>query len=344
MKLLRFPVLVLILWAGWRGPLAAGQTNDTSLEYKQSAGPYAVEIIRYDWLDPKRERKLPVKIYFPKTGDGPFPVVIFSHGLGGSREGYEYLGRHWASHGYVSVHVQHLGSDNAVWQNAGAADAMENMRKSAANLENATNRPLDVSFAIDQMEKMNRENGPLKKRLDLNRIGVAGHSFGAFTTLAIAGETFVAPGGRERSMGDARVKAAIPMSSPVPIVKARLDPAFTTIKIPCLHMTGTKDSSPIGNTTPEERRLPFDHTNGADQFLVTFKDGDHMIFSGRGRMRGGEKDEHFQMYIRMSSVAFWDGYLKGDAQGKAWLTGDGFEKVLGGDGAFEKKLVGKKTN
>ena len=51
-------------------------------------------------------------------------------------------------------------------------------------------------------------------------------------------------------------------------------------------MTGTKDSSPIGETTPEERRVPFDHTNGADQFLITFKDGDHMIFSGRGRMRG----------------------------------------------------------
>ena len=232
MKLLRFPVLVSILCAGWPGPSPADQTNTSALEYKKSAGPYAVEIVRYDWLDQKRERKVPAKIYFPKTGDGPFPVVIFSHGLGGSREGYEYLGRHWASHGYVSVHVQHLGSDTAVWQNSGAAEAMENMRKSAANLQNATNRPLDASFAIDQMEKMNREDGPLKKRLGLTRIGMAGHSFGAFTTLAIAGEIFIAPGGREASMGDARVKAAIPMSSPVPSVKARLDQAFSTIKIP----------------------------------------------------------------------------------------------------------------
>jgi dienelactone hydrolase len=336
---LRFPVLVSILFLCWPVPSPGAQTNSSSLEYKKSAGPYSVEVERYDWFDQKRERKIPVKIYFPRTGDGPFPVIIFSHGLGGSREGYEYLGRHWASHGYVSVHVQHLGSDSAVWENKPPAEIMENMRASAANLQNATNRPLDVSFAIDQMEKLNREAGPLKKRLDLGRIGVAGHSFGAFTTLAIAGETFVAPGGKEVTMGDARVKAAIPMSSPTPQARARLDRAFGSIKIPCLHMTGTRDSSPIGQTTPEDRRVPFDHSNGSDQFLITFKDGDHMIFSGRGRMGGGEKDEHFQTYIRMISIAFWDGYLKGEAQAKAWLTGDGFKSVLGGEGVFEKKLV-----
>ncbi|MEY2428586.1 MAG: hypothetical protein QOJ40_1471 [Verrucomicrobiota bacterium] len=336
---LRIPVLVSLLFLYWPGLSSGAQTNNLSLEYKKSAGPYSVEVARYDWLDQKRKRKVPVKIYFPRTGEGPFPVVIFSHGLGGSREGYEYLGRHWASHGYVCVHVQHLGSDNAVWENKAPGEIMESMRASAANLQNATNRPLDVSFAIDQMEKMNREEGPLKKRLDLDRIGMAGHSFGAFTTLAIAGETFVAPGGKEATMGDARVKAAIPMSSPAPQAKARLDRAFGSIKIPCLHMTGTRDSSPIGETSPEQRRVPFDHMNGADQFLITFKDGDHMIFSGRGRMRGGEKDEHFQTYIRMSSIAFWDGYLKSDPQAKAWLGGEGFKQALGEEGKFEKKLA-----
>src|SRR2546423_15576637 len=88
-------------------PPGIAGTNSVFIEYKKSSGPYAVEVIRYDWLDGKRERKVPVKIYFPKSGNAAFPVIIFSHGLGGSREGYEYLGRHWASHGYVSVHLQH---------------------------------------------------------------------------------------------------------------------------------------------------------------------------------------------------------------------------------------------
>src|SRR5882757_6664989 len=119
--------------------------------YKETAGPFAVATVKYDWHDAKRDRDVPVKIYYPKTGDGPFPVIIFSHGLGGSREGYEYLGRHWASHGYVSVHLQHLGSDNAVWEGAPLTEVMQNMRKSAADIANATIRPLDVKFAIDQV-------------------------------------------------------------------------------------------------------------------------------------------------------------------------------------------------
>ena len=42
------------------------------------------------------------------------PVVLFSHGLGGSREGYGYLGSYWAAHGYVAVHLQHIGSDETM--------------------------------------------------------------------------------------------------------------------------------------------------------------------------------------------------------------------------------------
>jgi predicted dienelactone hydrolase len=323
--------------AGFDPNTSAHGANDMEA-YKKTAGPYQVDIVRYDWLDTKRDRKVPAKIYYPESGDGPFPVIIFSHGLGGSREGYEYLGRHWTSHGYVSVHLQHLGGDNAVWEGAPLTEVMQNMRKSAADIANATNRPLDVKFAIDQVEKMNENDPALKKRLDLARIGVAGHSFGAYTVLAIAGETFVTRGGQEVSGADPRVKAAIPMSAPLASNRLRPDAAFAKIKIPCLHMTGTKDTSPIGMSDPSDRRVPFDHIKGSDQFLITFKDGDHMIFSGRGVLPGGGKDDLIQSYIKMSSIAFWDAYLKGDAKAKTWLTGDGFSAALGSDGAFEKKL------
>jgi len=211
---------------------------------------------------------------------------------------------------------------------------MQRMRKSALDIANATNRPLDVKFAIDQIQQMNKADPTLKNKLDLNRIGVAGHSFGAYTTLAISGETFL----QGESRADPRVKAAIAMSSPSGTTRLRGDSAFAQIKIPILHMTGTKDTSPIGFDDAISRRIPFDHIKGADQFLITFENGDHMIFSGRGSLPGGGKDEHFQAYIKISSVAFWDAYLKGDAKAKAWLTGDGFEKALASEGKFEKKL------
>jgi hypothetical protein len=107
-------------------------------------------------------------------------------------------------------------------------------------------------------------------------------------------------------------------------------------------MTGTLDDSPIGETGADDRRLPFDHISGQDQYLVIFEGGDHMIFSGRGRGAAAagraSKDAHFQDLIRQSSTAFWDVYLRGEEAARRWLAGGDFEAVLGASGRFEKKL------
>jgi predicted dienelactone hydrolase len=304
----------------------------------RAAGKYKVGTVSYGWTDQKRNRQVPVKIYFPIRERGPYPIIIFSHGLGGDREGYGYLGEHWASHGYVSVHVQHLGSDSAVWENKPLDQIMPRLRKAAANLDNAKNRPLDISFAIDQLEQLNEHDPKLRHSLNLKKIGVAGHSFGAWTALAVAGQVFTRPNGEQISMADPRVKAIIPMSAPLSPNMRDADLAFARIKIPCLHMTGTRDSSPIGETKVEERRIPFDHMRNADEFLITFNGGDHMIFSGRGMLPGGDKDETFQTYIATSSVAFWDAYLLGDNKAKTWLANGGLKKTLGDEAKLEVRL------
>jgi predicted dienelactone hydrolase len=323
--------LALLLLASLGGSSAAR----ASQVYRQSPGSFSVATVLYDWTDASRDRKVPVKIYYPRTGKGPFPVVVFSHGLGGSRETYGYLGRHWASYGYVSVHPQHLGSDDAVWRGNGQPG--RSMVEAAADPRNARDRALDVRFVLDRLAALNREASPLKGRLDLNAIGMAGHSFGSWTTLAVAGEAF-GPLGRI-SLADPRVRAGIAMSSPVPRRGADFDQAFGPIKIPILHMTGTLDDSPISDTKAEERRTPFDHIRGADQYLVTFQGGDHMIFSGRfAGAQKRQKDELFQDLIRQGTTAFWDAYLKGDAKAKSWLARGGYEAELGKDGKLEEKL------
>lgn len=295
----------------------------------------AVSIVRDTWHDAHREREVPVKIYSPATGQGPFPIIIFSHGLGGTREMYEYLGRYWASHGYISVHVQHHGSDDAVWRGASLFNGKKAMHRAAADPRNANNRPRDVSFAIDRLEQLNREESPFQNRLDLDRIGVAGHSFGAFTALAVAGQVFGPGTSINAPVSDPRVKAAIPMSAPVPADKRRMDDVYAGVRIPCLHMTGTRDASPIGDTRPEERRMPFDYCRNSDQYLITFQDGDHMVFSGR-RGQSSKQERTFQQLICESSTAFWDAYLREDSQAKTWLTED-FKAALGLNGTFEVK-------
>jgi len=294
-----------------------------------------VSEIRQIWHDAGRDRDIPVKIYYPKESVGRLPVILFSHGLGGSREGYEYLGLHWAGCGYVSVHLQHLGSDDSVWKGKEPAEIMKALTAAAANLKNAADRPRDVSFAIDRLTELDGDAAfPLKGRLDLNRIGVAGHSFGGFTSMAIAGQDF---GGVK--MEDPRVKAVIEMSAPVARPSQR-EHAYAKITVPVFHMTGTRDDSPIGETKASERRIPFDLMNAAETCLLVFKDGDHMVFSGRMRPDESKaaQDEVFHRLICAGSTAFWDAWLKGDTAAHEWLMDGGFERLLGNEGTFEKKI------
>lgn len=332
MKIFR---LWLVAGAVWSGTILAGYAKESiATPWRTDAITNAVTVSRAEWRDAKRDRIVPVKIYASQSGRGPFPVIIFSHGLGGTREGYEYLGQCWAAQGYVSVHLQHAGSDDAVWKDAGAGKRMSAMHSAANQPRNAINRAQDVSFALDQLTQLNATNSAWRGKLDLTRVGVAGHSFGAHTTLAVAGAAYSALG--TGSGGDVRVKAAIPMSAPVPANKTRLDDAYAGVKIPCLHMTGTEDNSPIGDTKAFERRMPFDHCHHSDQFLITFTGGDHAIFGGRERVLGGAKDTEFQRLITQSSLAFWDAYLRDDAKAKEWLTGK-FKDALGKEGVFEVK-------
>ena len=300
-------------------------------------GPHKVRTVTFDWTDPRRKRDVPVRLYYPPSAGRPVPVIIFSHGLGGSRDGYDYLGRYWAGWGYTCVHLQHKGSDSGVWK--GTLNPVSALRKAASDPKTALDRPGDVRFAIDRLATLNAADGPMKGLMDLARIGAAGHSFGAFTTLAVAGEVFVLPGGREVTVVDKRIKAAIPMSAPVPAKKEHLDKAFAGIAIPCMHMTGTKDTSRIGTTTATQRRLPYDHSRGIDRYLITFIGGDHMVFSGRRRWYGTSKaDLLFQRLIRTSSLLFWEAYLKDDAEARRRLSDGTLKGVLGDSATFELKL------
>jgi predicted dienelactone hydrolase len=163
-------------------------------------GPQAVTSITFDWKDKVRsDREVPVRLYYSKESKGPCPVILWSHGLGGNRDAYGYLGNFWASHGYIVVHSQHRGSDSAVLREGG----MQALR-TAGNARNAIDRPKDITFILDQLTELNEKDGPLQGKLDLNQVGIGGHSFGAQTTLLTGGQllgpamAYVGPRARRR--------------------------------------------------------------------------------------------------------------------------------------------------
>lgn len=291
-----------------------------------------------EWHDSSRDRAVPVRIYHPdETGDAAYPVIVFSPGLGGSRDMYRYLGEYWAAHGYVCMHVQHPGSDDAVWKDQ--ARPVRRLAKAAADTDNFVNRPQDVSFALDRLTACNQDASfALHGRLDLSRIGMAGHSFGAYTTMALAGQRFRRGSGTMEHLADPRIKAAIAMSTPV---KNRSGipggHGYAEIAIPVYHLTGTLDSDPLGTPDPALRRVPYDQTRRAEAYLLTLDGGDHMVFSGQRRRGDGTHDAEFHRLIQESTTAFWDAWLKEDAAAMAWLKDDGFSDALGDLGTFEQK-------
>ena len=103
------PIVLLLLFAG--RAFAADSAYDPLRVPDGGKGETLDLVVN----DAKRKRDIPLRIYLP-PGKSPTPVVLFSHGLGGSREGCVYLGRHWAARGYVAVFLQHPGSDTSVWQ------------------------------------------------------------------------------------------------------------------------------------------------------------------------------------------------------------------------------------
>lgn len=283
----------------------------------------AIESTKMEVKDPKRDRTLPIRVYLPKSAQ-PSPVILFSHGLGGSCDNNPYLGNHWAKRGYVAVFIQHPGSDEKVWTDTPALRRMGAL-KEAASFENFLLRAKDIPAVVDALTKFNSEAGhPLEGLMDLRHVGMSGHSFGANTTQCVSGQAFAA----ERiSFLEPRIDASVMMSPGTP---AKGDPAkaFASIKIPCLLMTGTLDDRPISSTTPADRLKVFPYLNQAAAWQVVFDGATHMDFGARslrGQPIGGTR---YHRAILALTTAFWDTHLKADKSAREWLTGSGAKSVL----------------
>lgn len=283
------------------------------------AGEHHVVTVEQEWYDAARARPVPVRIYLPDDLSEPAPVVVFSHGLGNSREGYSYLGEQWASHGYVSVHPEHIGGNHEVEKHG-----LLYLYRAGKDQRYRTMFPDDVEFVINRLTD---PNGPLAGRADPKKIVVAGHSIGAYAALALAGLRVAVPREPEHSFRDPRVIAAIPMS-----MSERFPPkAYRDIHIPLLHLTGTHDSSIIYNTFPRHRRIPFESITGTDQYLVTIAGANHSTFSDDDNRQNARDHD----IIRAATTAFLDAYARGDEIAREWLRGSGFTSFAGEDATME---------
>ena len=281
--------------------------------------------------DAARNHDIPLRIYLP-TNTMPEPVVLFSHGLGGNREGSKFMGEQWAARGYVAVFVQHPGSDDSVWKDAPPSGRMEALNQ-AASLDNFLLRVQDVPAVLNQLEIWNADKTNfLAGRLDMKKIGMSGHSFGAVTAEAVSGESFPMSG---RKFTDPRITAAIAFSPSSPKLGSA-SRAFGSVKIPWMLMTGTKDVAPIGDMDVASRLKVYPALQGAPKYEVVLNNAEHSVFTDRA-LPGDQqpRNPNHHRVILALSTAFWDAYLRNDADALAWLDSNRPRAVMEADDQWQ---------
>jgi predicted dienelactone hydrolase len=282
--------------------------------------------------DAKRSREIPIRVYLPAEKKAT-PVVLFSHGLGGNREGSAFLGKHWAARGYVAVFLQHPGSDDSVWKDLPVAQRMAAL-KQAAGLKEFLLRVQDVSAVLDQLEDWSKDTAhAFAGRLDLKRIGMSGHSFGAVTTQAVSGQ--VAPSGK--GFTDSRIKAAVIMSPSGP-ANGNTKQAFGSVKIPWMLLTGTEDSNPINGADAKTRLVVFPDLSPGSKYQLVLDKAEHSAFGDRSLPGETERrNPNHHHAILAVTTAFWDAYLRKDKEARQWLGSDAVRSVLEKDDQWQMK-------
>jgi predicted dienelactone hydrolase len=266
------------------------------------------------WHDSTRGRAVPLRIRHPAS-PGPWPVVLYSHGLGGSRDGADVWGEAWAAAGFVVVHLQHPGSDAEVLRQGWRS------LRAAASAEQLIARVADVGFVLDEIARRQQAAVAPWSEVRLDAVGLGGHSFGAQTALAVAGQRFRAPG----SLADARVKAFIALSPSSHRSRMPVQEQFGAIARPFFVITGSLDGDPFGSfKTGEPRAAVYDGLPPGQRALLWLDGADHMSFAGnaarridgRGPLRrepvAAEREPAHHAIVARHGALWWRAHLLGD--------------------------------
>jgi predicted dienelactone hydrolase len=287
--------------------------------YGVAPGPFPVRAVGSLTLhDEARGKDLELRVTYP-VGDGPFPIVIWSHGAGGSKDGYQPLVRHWASHGYVCLQPTHEDS----------LRFREN-RGRGLQFQVWPTRPPDLELILDSLDEVEASVPGLRGKLDREAIGVGGHSFGAHTAQLLAGASAVnALTGRRSDWSDPRPKAFV-LISPQGIDpnSALGERSWTGMTRPFLLVTGTQDGGRGGQ--PYTWRLdPFRLSPPGDKYLLVIQDADHGFGGITGTRRRRAEATHLASVLS-ATTAFWDAQLKGSAEAAAFLRSGELPRASGG--------------
>lgn len=258
------------------------QSVPDELQPLAMAGPFAYEdggygaIVNSEFFPIREGSTARYRVTYP-VGDGPFPAIVFSGGGGDDGSGYIDLAHHWASHGFVVLQPVHFDSFThyhhvsksvlwAHWRTTcdvwGLVLGEERMWRARCN---------DISRLLDEI-------GDFDGRIDTNRIGIGGYSYGAHVACLMGGAQLMARNGRF-SMPDNRFKAVLSISGEHG-AKRLPKSVWKTLSAPFLLITGDRDKTVWGRNFREKLEAYRHAPDGAKEKLI-IAGANHFALSGR---------------------------------------------------------------
>jgi predicted dienelactone hydrolase len=295
-------------------------------------------------------RPVHLKIHLPVSG-GSLPLILISHGAGGNWDTHYAQAQELASQGYAVFCIEHPGSNTERMKST--FRRFQNLKNMIYDSVEVLGRPKDVSFLIDRAAEWNRTHPKLRGRLDLERIGVLGHSFGAYTVLALAGarpaldwiEPQVEPGkGLGPDLRDERIQCGIALSPQAPGAPFFLKESYASIKTPVLGISGTQDKQQNGE--PPIARLEafklWPELKGRHA-MVWITPAAHMDFtdSTGGDQHGRESETRadVQKVVRAAMTRFFANCLKKNSPPGPALHPETLQPYVGGKVSRVEVLV-----
>jgi predicted dienelactone hydrolase len=307
--------------------------------YKLETGPLTIsEVPDIVVHDAARNKVLHVRIFYPVT-QGKYPVIVFSHGAGGSQNCCEALTRHWATYGYVTLQPTH--NDSVVQRRKSGDEALgfpQAVREALKNPALWESRPQDITFLLNALPDLQKRVGGLSDKLDLNRIGVSGHSMGSYTAEAVGGALVDLPNHPAASFSDPRAKAILCLSPQGPNQFGLTARSFDKITLPFIGITGSLDSlGPVAS--PAWHKIPFERSQPDDKYELFITGANHMSFITAESLLPARSSQAAAIfgYTNSASLAFWDAYLKDDPAAKQFLQSDAMERSSHGNAKLSRR-------
>ncbi|MDJ0594157.1 MAG: alpha/beta fold hydrolase [Pleurocapsa sp. MO_226.B13] len=294
-------------------------------------------------FDQKRDRIIQVDFYRPQI-DTFIPVVVISPGLGVDKDNFVYLGQHLASHGFAVTILNHPGSDLQQFKNFLAGTTKE-----AVEAKEFIDRPLDVSYLLDELQELEHTDYSQLESLNLKQVGIIGDSFGAYTALALAGVEpntkllqqdcqsnqnnlnwfnpsllfqcllFDLPLTTNYQLSDRRIAAIFAMNPIVSSIFGRQ--SLSQLKLPVTFVAGSED--PIAPALPEQIK-PFTWLSSPNKYLLLIEKGTH-IYKRSQAFNILTTSTNFglaRQYLQAMSLAFMKTHLARENDYRLFLSSD----------------------